>query len=132
MLQNVNVDKCTFVTENLMCTSLKVAGSNVIIEDCAFIGEAKLSPQSSGTMQMFTDDSTYTKTKIIWAVNMSLAESSSYPITLIFGNYVKYFMVDADILGEGISISFSDSTCRALTTEQIKSEQYLLDIGFLP
>jgi hypothetical protein len=116
-----------------MCTSLRVAGSGVKIEDCAFIGETKLSPQSSGTMQMFVNESSYTKTKIIWAVNMSLTESSSeYPITLVFENYVKYLMVDADILGENISTSFGDSTCRALTTEQIKSEQYLEDIGFLP
>ncbi|MBR0485881.1 MAG: hypothetical protein IJJ69_14085 [Oscillospiraceae bacterium] len=128
VLKYVNVDKCTFMFENLKCSHLSLAGSGSKVDNCAFIGNITISTTTDNTITPFTNDSTYTKSKIIFALNIS----SDTNFKLFFGSYVRYVMVDKDVLSENISISFGDSTCRALTTGQIQSQQYLEDIGFLP
>lgn len=135
LFKYVNINKCTFMFENLKRSNLSLAGAETKITNCTFLGDAELLPSSTTvTLTPFANDSVYTKSKIIFALNLTLSDEAEEgtTVTLSFGNYVTYVMMDAEILGSEFTTSFSSPTCRALTTEQIKSEQYLEDIGFLP
>ena len=131
LMQYVNVKKCTFIFENLLCSNLTIASSYSGVVNCTFLGNIEFLPSGGLADARLLAGST---SKVIMGLNVSIAPEteSGNSIRLYFDSNATYVMLDSSILGDGVSHYFASATCRSLTTGQIQSQQYLEDIGFLP
>jgi len=136
MLENIVAKNCTFQFEKLFVGSSAITfnASTAPLTNCTFVGDMSVDVGETTSLQLFKG----TTTKVIFALAVTIAEEStgeSLDISFISSDSsypVTYVMVDSDILGENVTVTLSSSTNYSLTTEQMKSEQYLTDIGFLP
>lgn len=131
MLDTIVAKNCTFQFEKLFIGSDAITfnGNGTSLTNCTFVGDMSVDVGGTTSLQLFKG----TTTKVIFALAVTITEESTgESLDLLFSGSVTYVMVDSDILGENVTVMLSSSTNYSLTTEQMKSEQYLTDIGFLP
>ena len=125
MLNYVAVNECTFWFENLAVNSNYIAGPYAGVTECAFVGDivslAKPSAYFPNPVVNLFADSSYTVSKNVFAMHITSVDDVQ--VRMVFNG--GYWMIDTDIWGEGVYTSNLSSSCRTLTTEQIKSRAFL-------